>query len=153
MDDVRKRYDAFLAVVDEMQINLFKQLGEEAVTFARSEHANNWQDQSGNLRSSIGYMIFVDGQPVFAPPFETVSPNNPPKDGVPLDGAKQGEQLCRQIGEQTTDISLVVVAGMNYALYVEAKGRDVLAGAQTYVQRTLPTMIEQLKNDIKNVPM
>lgn len=153
VDDVRQRYDAFLDVVEELQLEALQQLGEECVTFARSDHANDWQDQTGNLRSSIGYMIFKDGKVVFGTPFEQVAAKNPPKDGVPLDGAKRGEALCRSIGEQTTGMTLVMVAGMNYAIYVESKGRDVITGAHTHAVRTLPQMIEQLKSDIKNVPM
>lgn len=73
VDDVRQRYDAFLDVVEELQLEALQQLGEECVTFARSDHANDWQDQTGNLRSSIGYMIFKDGKVVFGTPFEQVA--------------------------------------------------------------------------------
>ena len=153
VDDVRKRFDAFLDVVSDLQLEALQQLGEECVAYARSEHANNWMDDSGNLRSSIGYMVFHNGQPIFSSAFETVSPKHVPKDGIPLDGAQQGQQLCRTIGEGTSGNALVVVAGMRYAVYVEAKGRDVITGAETHAIRTLPMMVEQLKRDIKNVPM
>lgn len=153
VDDVRKRYDAFLDVVSDLQLEALKQLGEECVTYARSDHANNWMDDSGNLRSSIGYGIFHNGEPVFMSAFEQISPTNPPKNGIPVDGGQRGEQFCRTIGEQTTGNSLVVVAGMHYAIYVESKGRDVLTGAETHAIRTLPMMVEQLKRDIQNVPM
>lgn len=122
------------------------------MTFARSDHANDWQDQTGNLRSSIGYMISRMGR-LFSERRLNKWPQKSAKDGVPLDGAKRGEALCRSIGEQTTGMTLVMVAGMNYAIYVESKGRDVITGAHTHAVRTLPQMIEQLKSDIKNVPM
>ncbi|MBQ2186999.1 MAG: hypothetical protein II401_00370, partial [Bacteroidales bacterium] len=61
---MRKRFDDMLKATEKMQIVRLQMLGEECIIRARGEHANNWQDQTGNLRSSIGYMIFKDGEPI-----------------------------------------------------------------------------------------
>ena len=70
---------------------------------------------SGNLRSSIGYVVFKDGKPVNIA-FEAVKGGHV--------GVHEGQRLAQQIGENYTDgYTLVVVAGMNYAVHVESKGR------------------------------
>ena len=46
---------------------------------------------------------------------------------------------------------LVVVAGMNYAVYVESKGRDVLTSAEKLAETELPKMLRQLKDNIRKM--
>jgi len=147
VDDMRAHFNRFFDKVEVKQIEVLKKLGEECVTRARSEHPQNWQDQTGNLRSSIGYMIFKDGSPISGSAFEQVSARNSQAGDV-YDGAEQGMQFCKQIGESTTGYALVVVAGMNYAIHVEKNGRDVLTSAELHAEQTLPKMLEELKIDI-----
>ena len=146
--DVEKRLNAFLDVVQRRQIQRLQRLGEKCVAYARDAHPNNWEDQTGNLRSSIGYMVFVDGVAIHNSPFDQVSPANP-QQNVSYNGGQQGESLCRKIGEQTSGVCLVVVAGMNYAVHVESKGRDVLTGAEHMAERDLPKELDKLINNIK----
>jgi len=40
------------------------------------------------------------------------------------------------------------VAGMNYAIYLEAKGRDVLTSAEQLAQQELPRMLSELVSNI-----
>lgn len=147
IDDMREHFNRFFDAVEEKQIARLKRLGEECVTRARSEHPRNWQDQTGNLRSSIGYMLFKDGIAISESSFEQVSAKNP-QSGDVYDGAEQGMQFCKQIGESTSGISLVVVAGMNYAIHVEKSGRDVLTSAELFAEQELPRMLEELKQNI-----
>lgn len=156
MNAMRKRIEDFYRVVEEKQIKRLQILGEEAVKLARNEHPNNWQDQTGNLRSSIGYMVFKDGEPVVESVFEQIAIEH--QEGVNYDGAQRGMQFCKTIGEKTHGIALVVVAGMNYAQHVEAghatknghvvAGRDVLTSAEHFVERALPILLEELKSNI-----
>ena len=140
-DDVRKRYDAFLDEVERMQIEILQELGEKCVAKARSiPSTQGFQDQTGNLRSSIGYMVFVDGMAIH-------TMYNQIKEGS--EGAKVGESLAKKIGQGQHGVCLVVTAGMNYALYVESKGRDVLTSAEHLAERELPRMLKELVNDIK----
>lgn len=147
-DDVRKRYDAFLDEVERKQIERLQKIGEKCVTCARTIPAEEgFQDQTGNLRSSIGYMVFVDGVAIHSD-YKQVSPRNPQK-GVVYDGVKRGQSLAEKVGSTTMGVCLVVTAGMNYALYVESKGRDVLTSAEQLAERELPKELEKLVNDIK----
>jgi hypothetical protein len=138
IDSVRGRFDAFLEVVEDEQIKALQYLGEMCVAHARSiPKEQGFQDRTGNLRGSIGYVVFVDG----------VAIHSLYKDGASI-GAKKGEALAKSVGAQKEGICLVVTAGMNYALYVESRGRDVVTSAELLAKQELPRMLEQLKNDI-----
>jgi hypothetical protein len=139
--DVARRFDAFLGEIEKQQIKRAQLLGEMCVNHARSVPSNvGFHDITGNLRSSIGYMVFVNGTAIHSW-FDQV------KEGS--EGAKAGEALARKVGESQQGVCLVVTAGMNYALYVESKGKDVITSAEHLAERELPRMLEELVNDIK----
>ncbi len=139
--DVEKRFGAFLEEIQKKQIERAKMLGEMCVNHARNvPQDQGFQDQTGNLRSSIGYMVFVDGVAIH-------SFYNQVKEGST--GVKAGEALAKKIGQDQRGVCLVVTAGMNYALYLEAKGRDVLTGAEHVAERELPRMLEKLVANIQ----
>lgn len=139
--DVEKRFGAFLEEIQKKQIERAKMLGEMCVNHARNvPQDQGFQDQTGNLRSSIGYMVFVDGVALHQM-FEQV------KEGS--EGAKAGEALAQKVGSEQKGVCLVVTAGMNYAIYLEAKGRDVITSAEHLAERELPRMLEKLVSNIK----
>lgn len=139
--DVEKRFGAFLEEIQKKQIERAKMLGEMCVNHARNvPQDQGFQDQTGNLRSSIGYMVFVDGVALHQM-FEQV------KEGS--EGAKAGEALAQKVGSEQKGVCLVVTAGMNYAMYLEAKGRDVITSAEHLAERELPRMLEKLVSNIK----
>ena len=140
-EEVQERFDAFLGQIQELQINRLQKLGEMCVSHARSiPKEQGFEDQTGNLRSSIGYAVFVDGVAIH-------SFYNEVNGGAV--GAKAGQELSAKIGERTNGVCLVVTAGMNYALYVESRGRDVIASAEQLAERELPRMLEKLIDKIK----
>ena len=141
--DVKKAYDNFVDGIKRQQINRLQMLGEMCVNHARNvPMEQGFQDQTGNLRSSIGYMVFVDGVAVHSM-FEQR------KEGA--QGVKAGEALAQRVGERNLQgVCLVVTAGMNYALYVESKGHDVITTAEHLAQRELPRMLEKLVSQIKD---
>lgn len=139
--DVQRRFDAFLDQIQKQQIKRLSMLGEMCVNHARSVPKDlGFEDQTGNLRSSIGYAVFVDGVAVHSF-YEEV------KGGA--EGAKAGQRLSAKIGEGSSGVCLVVTAGMNYATYVESRGRDVIASAEQLAKRELPRMLEKLIQNIK----
>jgi hypothetical protein len=134
--------DASLEKARQVIINIFAYVGESCVTEARDN--GSYIDQTGNLRSSIGYAVVVDGQIVRSKVSEQV------KDGV----AGKGEAtafLSRLASEHKTGICLIVVAGMNYAVYVEGRGKNVLTSAKLLADRLVPQMLEQLGFTIKRI--
>ena len=108
-------------------------IGENVVNTARL--SGEYLDQTGNLRSSIGYIISIDGEIIRQGEFNVV------KDGK--DGTKSGEALAQALAKTSKGITLIVVAGMHYAIYVSAKGLDVLDSAEIELEKQLQ---EQFKN-------
>lgn len=96
-----------------------------------------WKDASGNLRSSIGYIIMDDGKEAFHGGFERV--DGPQRDKTSVDGTKEGMSYAKKLAsEYPTGIVLIIVAGMEYAAYVESvKSRTVLAGGRILAKHML----------------
>jgi hypothetical protein len=94
-------------------------LGEEFVNAARS--IRTYKDETGNLRSSIGYAIVKNGRVVSFKVSRSAT-----------EGKSEAESFVTQkVNEEPQKgIYLLVFAGMEYALYVEAKGYDVLSGSR-----------------------
>lgn len=100
-------------------------------------HQPNYIDWTVNLRSSIGYVIVCDGKVVTEGGFKV--------EGNGADGAKSGIQYAKEIVRQFPEgIVLVVVAGMEYAAYVTAKGYDVLDSAEILADQLVPKFLKQL---------
>lgn len=142
-DDVRKRFDAFLNEIEKKQIARLQILGEMCLVEARTN--KGYMMQTGALLSSTGYEVFVDGVAIHSQ-FDAASgaESNAAETGI-----KSGQSIAETIGKGTKGIALVVVAGMNYAAYVEAKGYNVLSSAEHLAERELPRMLEKLISNIK----
>lgn len=142
-DDVRKRFDAFLNEIEKKQIARLQRLGEMCLVEARTN--KGYMMQTGALLSSTGYEVFVDGVAIHSQ-FDAASgaESNAAETGI-----KSGQSIAETIGKGTKGIALVVVAGMNYATYVEAKGYNVLSSAEHLAERELPRMLEKLISNIK----
>lgn len=139
--DVRKYIDAFVAKIKEREIARLQMLGEMCVKHAREVPPEiGFHDQTGNLRSSIGYAVFVDGIAVHSAYEQTLEGTF---------GMIAGQELANKVGSTTRGVCLVVTAGMNYAVHVESKGRDVITSAEQLAQRELPRMLESLKANIR----
>ncbi len=117
-------------------INIFNWVGMQCVKIARdATKLNTFKDQTGNLRSSIGYAILIDGK-IYKTDFKQV------KEGA--EGKKTGLNLINELARKhSRGIVLIVVAGMNYASYVETK-RDVLTSSELQAKVLLPKMLKQL---------
>lgn len=142
-EDVRKRFDAFLTAIEKRQIARLKLLGEMCLIEARNN--KGYEMDTGALTSSTGYQVFVDGVAVHTK-FEAESGA---KSGAAATGMKAGQGIAERVGKGTKGVALVVVAGMNYAAYVEARGYNVLSSAEHLAERVLPRMLDNLITNIK----
>lgn len=116
-------------------VSVLYQLGELCVNEARN--FGSYTDRTGNLRSSVGFGVFKDGQPISYSNFEQVAKGT--------EGGIEGRNLLEKIsGKYHNGYALIVVAGMNYAVYVEAKGYNVLSSAELLAENELPRMINEL---------
>lgn len=103
---------------DKAMVYVLNALGMELVSYARERHT--YIDRTGNLTNSMGYVVLKKGQQV-AHGGET--------------GGGEGEAAAMKLYSELAagdrhDYSLIIVAGMEYAAYVEAKGYNVLMPAQ-----------------------
>lgn len=142
-DDLRKRFDTFLDEVEKKQIARLQRLGEMCLIEARSN--KGYMMQTGALLSSTGYEVFVDGVAIHSQ-FDAASGA---ESEAATNGVKTGQSIAEKIGKETKGVALVVVAGMNYAAYVEARGDNVLSSAEHLAERELPRMLEKLITNIK----
>ena len=101
--------------------------------------------QTGALLSSTGYEVFVDGVAIHSQ-FDAASGA---ESEAAAKGIKSGQTIAEKVGKETKGVALVVVAGMNYAAYVEARGKNVLSSAEHLAERELPRMLEKLITNIK----
>ena len=110
-------------------------IGEKCINEARS--AGSYLDQTGNLRSSVGYVIVRDGEIISKSTFPVV------KNGS--EGSKEGLQYAKSLAaEAPKGYCLIVVAGMKYARYVEARGRNVLQTSEQLAQAEAEKLLRKL---------
>ena len=111
-------------------------VGLECIREARINR--KYTDQTGNLRSSTGYCVLYNGKVVKRSSLEVVKP-------TATKGAKEGNDfMSKLISENSKGIVLIVVAGMNYARYVEKMGLNVLDSSEMLAKKLVPRMLKDL---------
>lgn len=124
------------AVVRELTM-----IAEEACRMARDTYptrsSGGYDDHTRNLRGSIGYSIRIGGKEVA-------------RGGIDgrgsADGETTAESALSKFGVEDVPAEIVIVAGMHYARYVEAKGLNVI----TFIQPWLEKQLDKLNREIKN---
>lgn len=103
--------------------------------------ADGFNDDTGNLRSSIGFIILYDGQIVHTD-FEE-SPRGTDKATGKIDGTKYAEKLGE---DYKSGWAIITVAGMEYAGWVEALGYDVITGSTLGAEAKLKQAFQNVIN-------
>ena len=157
--DIQKEIETFMERVFKVTRNEMMQIGLEFVSEARSKvpdvdysrdakdivaatklaggsinlaGAGGFNDQTGNLRSSIGFILLYDGEIVHED-FE-LSPRGTEK----AEGLRVGREKAMEIAKENPEgWAIITVAGMEYASWVEAKGYDVITGSTLGAQAKL----------------
>ena len=115
--------------------------GEKFIEVAR--RSGSYKDQTGNLRSSIGYIIAKDGEVVK----ENFKESDKGTDKTT--GKYKGRRLAEEVSlSHTGGYILVGVAGMEYAAAVEAKGYEVISGANTQCEKYLRDTLKSVFSKI-----
>lgn len=126
-------------------IAMMQRIGEEIINGIRTGEYSNWIDRTGNLRSSIGYILVMDGAVQTEGGFQLVK-------GPEADGTSVGTGIGKQFAESLVSlypngIALIIVAGMEYAAYVEAmENKEVLAGGEIAARALVRKYIEEFNN-------
>jgi hypothetical protein len=141
--------------VHSLTIRSLTYLGELCLIEARDRPQSvSWIDHTGNLRSSIGYVVVYDGKIVKKGGFTDrgLSFENGEVGSIGKDGKLEGKQLAESLAAMYTGgYSLIVVAGMNYASYVEdMDNKVVLASAELLARTMIHKLMAKLKMQIEN---
>ena len=141
LSEINAMFDTGTKQIDSVTIQALANLGNECVTEDRSQE-ESWFNQTGNLRSSVGYVVVAHGEIVKTSGFETVLSGS--------EGSKTGKELAVRLTKNySSGYVLIVVAGMHYAEYVEAKdSKSVLASAELLAHADFYHMMEKLKSQV-----
>ncbi|MBW6491952.1 MAG: hypothetical protein K0B15_12245 [Lentimicrobium sp.] len=141
VNELRRRMAVAKQNIEFATLLRLQKLGEIAVAHAKSVPPEiGFRDQTGNLRSSMGYAVYLNGQ-IQTKTFSGTA-----------EGVAKGTEVCQAVAlNYPTGWLLVVVAGMSYALKVESRGRDVLSSAESLVWSRMPGELEKLKNEVKRM--
>lgn len=91
----------------------------------QTKSLDTYQDQTNQLRSSIGYQIYNQGVLVT----DYFQPGGKGDGSGSAQGVARGKTVAAEAARQyPDDVVGVIVAGAHYALYVESKGYDVISG-------------------------
>lgn len=134
-------FEHFQSKAEDKMLVLLQAGGEKFIQVAR--RSGSYKDQTGNLRSSIGYVIAKDGK-VVAENFKESD-----KGSDKSTGKFKGNRLAVEVSlSHKGGYVLVGVAGMEYAAAVEAKGYEVVSGANTqcekYLRDTLKSVFKKI---------
>lgn len=130
MGDIYGEIDDFVHEKEDNMVAALQYTGEKYVNDARE--GGTYRDITGNLRSSIGYLIATDGQ---------VTEESFPGDKA--EGTSAGKRLALKEAKGK-GIVLVGTAGMEYAQSVEARGKDVITKFANAAQKTLKSLIKEI---------
>lgn len=140
--DIERWFDSYLDRAEEKIYLLLQRAGEEFVKIARKKGA--YQDRTGNLRSSIGYVIAKDGD-VLTENFELAEEGSEKSRGM-----REAKRLTSDlIGLHKNGWVLIGVAAMPYAAAVEAiHNLDVASVAaeetEDWIRKQSKTLFDRL---------
>jgi len=112
--------------------------GVELVRNKISKGGDHYQDHTGNLRSSTGFIITKDGKVVHT------SFKESPVGTDKQTGLKEGLKAALDELRPSKGYGVVLVSGMEYASWVESKGFDVLKGAYIGLEKTLQQAFNEI---------
>jgi hypothetical protein len=121
--DIERSMSEFAKRVDQSIDIINKSNGEKFIIDAKN--TNTYKDVTANLRNSIGYII-IDKGAVIAKKFEKTATGNTPSNDNPT---KKGEEAAMEMSRDIDDKAVIMVAGMEYAAAVEARGYDVISNS------------------------
>lgn len=144
--DIQREINLFLnKVVRIIKLELDR-LALEMISDARlkSKSQGGFEDQTGNLRNSMGYILMCDGEIIH----EEFSATAAGTDGI--EGIEKGKNEANKIAaEAHQGWAIILVAGMEYASWVEAKGYSVLTGSTLGIEGKLKVAMENVLKAFK----
>lgn len=140
--EVERWFDYFVDRAEERIYKLLQRAGEEFVKIARKK--KSYQDQTGNLRSSIGYVIVKDGD-ILTEDYQQSAEGADKQTGI-----REAKRLVSELAKSYSDgWVLIGVAAMPYAVYVEGiYNLDVVSGASDHTEEWIKKQSRILFNKL-----
>lgn len=134
------------AIVNGLNYEL-SQLAESAVIYSKDN--KGYKDRTANLKNSISYALYFDGELV------KLNEGKIPKPDQSKEGQKQVSDALEEYANQegvvaSKGFSLLVVAGMSYGKYVEDKGYNVLFLTKYFLRREMEAIFKRVIERINN---
>lgn len=142
--DIGKLFAGVRAKVDIITDSVLDALQMACLEVTNNAKAlSTYKDQTHYLRSSIGFVVFDHGEKIA----ESFSSTGGEAGSA---GAEAGREIAEEAAKQYTNETVaVIVAGADYALYVESKGYDVISGPcselNEVLSKYLKIVIEELR--------
>ena len=119
-----------------------KQLAEEAIIYSKDH--KGYLDHTSNLKNSISFALYYDGELITKFVGKIPKPKEHPKGQAQVEQAL--ETYAKQIDvENTKGYVVTIVAGMDYAKYVEDKGYNVLYLTNYFLRDEMKKIVDELK--------
>lgn len=142
--DIGKLFAGVRANVDIITDSVIDALQMACLELTNKAKAlNTYKDQTHYLRSSIGFVLYNAGEKIT----ESFGSTGGEAGSA---GVEAGRRIAEEAAKQyTNEIVAVIVAGADYALYVESKGYDVISGPcselNEVLSKYLKIVIEELR--------
>ncbi|RKT01102.1 hypothetical protein [Chryseobacterium defluvii] len=134
-----------IETLDQLMIRNLNYLGMECVNLAKN--LDTYQDQTGNLRNSIGYVVVKHGNIINS--IFTGGTSGPKQSEE--SGEKIGEDYAKELAKDFGNgYAVIVVAGMDYASYVEDVNHlDVLNPAKNLATSRINQIAQSIVNTMR----
>lgn len=147
MGDVHNYMADYAGRIHRATVAVLQYIGEQCVKMAREKGTYN--DITGNLRNSIGYVLVKNGS-IISKNFEA-KVESKVMSSANGKGILEGEALAVELASRVNKgYALIVVAGMHYAHYVETLNKDVLDSAERWADTQVPRIMQRLKKQVYN---
>ena len=143
-DDVRQMFNIKLQRIEDVIISRLNLIG---LSFFKNARENGtYNNITGNLRSSIGYIVLKNGKTV-QQNFEASDKGSDKATGLSA-GRSYANEVKKKFGRGYV---LICVAGMQYAASVESKGKDVITASAITAKNDLIASTARFKRKVGNL--
>jgi len=124
-NEFKRLLSSDIIALENKLILALKKICELCVSEAKEN--GNYRNFTGELRRSVGYVIAKNGSILYMSEMNS-----------------QGKSLAISLANKSTGIQAFVLAGMQYAELVEARGKNVITSAELLAEVIVPKIMNQL---------
>lgn len=146
LQELQKKLNEKKQVVENTLNQLFNELGEKAVTYSKDN--KGYMDRTANLKNSISFAVFRDGELLTSQIGQLPKPEKTKKGQPQVQDALE-EYALKPGVVAPKGYTLIVVAGMEYGKYVEDKGYNVLYLTKNFLKEGLKDIYNTLLKEIE----